>query len=57
MASAVLLAATIHGTGDDVLTGTESSDVIIPFDGNDTVYANGGAFWRQRTTIICCGLE
>jgi hypothetical protein len=47
MASAVLLAsgvawaANIKGTGgDDVLTGTTSRDVIIPFDGNDKVYAD-----------------
>jgi Ca2+-binding RTX toxin-like protein len=47
MASAVLLAsgvawaANIKGTGgDDVLTGTTSRDVIIPFDGNDKVYSD-----------------
>lgn len=28
--------------GDDVLEGTESRDVIIPYDGSDTVDAKGG---------------
>ena len=48
MASAVLIAsgvawaATVQGTGgDDVLEGIESRDVLIPYDGNDTVDAKG----------------
>ena len=43
LASGVALAATVKGTsGDDVLYGTPSRDVINPFNGNDVVYADGG---------------
>jgi Ca2+-binding RTX toxin-like protein len=41
LASGVAWAANVQGTGgNDVLTGTTSRDVILPFDGNDTVYAD-----------------
>ncbi|PLS87220.1 MAG: hypothetical protein CYG60_03070 [Actinobacteria bacterium] len=43
IAGGVALAATLQGTGgDDVLVGTTSGDVMIPYGGNDTVYGGEG---------------
>ena len=44
------LAATIIGTpGDDVIVGTNKSDVIVSFGGDDTIYGGNG------DDVICSG--
>jgi Ca2+-binding RTX toxin-like protein len=43
LAGGMALAANVKGDeNDNVLTGTESRDTIIPFGGDDTVHALGG---------------
>jgi uncharacterized repeat protein (TIGR01451 family) len=43
-------APTVAGTpGDDVITGTSRSDVIVTFTGNDQVFAGGGS------DLVCTG--